>query len=206
MEFLGIQMQTWHDLVVELHTGIVVFIILALLLRMYTDLGVPRGSSVSSLVNEVRIGTDFVVYLGSITAVIFLLISGVTGYLIYPYSTLVSQPIYLNKAFIALGALYFWTAFAFVRFWSGPSLWKKRGLYTLEVIIAFFGLLFTTIAGSLGAELSIGQSVLDPVYKTLSLNFHQITLQMVDVEATAAILIVAIIVAAVLKPETRRAI
>jgi hypothetical protein len=67
-------------------------------------------------------------------------------------------------------------------------------------VTAFFGLLFTTIAGSIGAQLSIGQSVMDPVYKALSIDFRQFTLQPIDVEITAALLIVAIIVAASLKP------
>lgn len=197
MEFLGVQMVTWHDLVVEFHTGVVVFVILALVLRLCVDLGKPKGAAVSGLTTEIRQGTDFVAYFGSVFAVIFLVLSGATGYLIEPYSTLVSQPIYLNKAFMALGALYFWSAFAFIRYWSGPSMWEKRGLYALALVVAFFGLLFTTLAGSVGAELSIGQSVLDPVYKALSLNFHQITLQQIDVELTGVVLVLAIIVAAV---------
>ena len=68
---------------------------------------------------------------------------------------------------------------------------------------ALLGLLFTTIAGSIGAELSIGQSVVDPVYNALSINMRQLTLQPIDVEITAALLIVAIIVVAFLKPSRK---
>ena len=203
MEFLGIQMLTWHDLVVEFHTGVVVFVMVAIALRILTDAG-QRGKTTSSArVQEIRQGTDFVAYAGSIVAVTFLFFAGATGYLLQPYSTIVSEPILLNKAFTALGALFFWTAFAFLRYWSGPTMWEKKGLYALAVLTALMGLLFTTIAGSIGAELSIGQSVVDPIYSALSINMRQLTLQPIDVEITAAVLIVAIVVVAFLKPSRK---
>jgi hypothetical protein len=46
---------------------------------------------------------------------------------------------------------------------------------------AFFGLFFTTIAGSIGAELSIGESVLTQVCNAFSIYFEQLTLQPIDV-------------------------
>jgi len=203
MEFLGTQMLTWHDFVVELHTGVVVFVVLAIALRALVDLGQRGKGTASARVEEVRQGTDFVAYAGSVLAVIFLIVSGITGYLLLPYSTLVGQPIYLNKEFTALAALFFWIAFAFMRYWSGPTMWQKTGLYALAVFTALFGLLFTTLAGSIGADLSIGQSVLTPVYNALSINFKQLTLQQIDVEITAALLVVAIIVVAFLKPSRK---
>lgn len=197
-------MLTWHDFVVELHTGVAVFVILAIVLRVIVDAGQRGKANLSGTIQEIRQGTDFVAYSGSILAVIFLIASGVTGYLILPYSTLIGQPIYLNKAFTALGALFFWMAFAFLRYWSGPTMWEKRGLYALALVTAFFAILFTTLAGSIGAELSIGQSVLTPVYNALSINFKQLTLQPIDVEITAALLIVAIAVAVFLKPSRKQ--
>lgn len=200
LEFAGVQVLTWHDFLVELHTGVVVFVVLALVLRVLVDLRNTGRATVSKTVQDIRQGTDFVAYAGSVAAVVFLIFSGVTGYYILPYSTLSSQSIYLNKALTALEALYFWSAFAFLRYWFGSQIWERKGLYAFEVITGFLGLLFTTLAGSIGAELSIGQSVLQPVYNALSINFHQLTLQTVDVEATAALLAIAIVVAALLKP------
>jgi len=206
LEFLGLQMLTWHDFVVELHTGIVVFVVLAIVLRAVIDFNYPGKAAAQARVQEIRQGTDFVAYAGSILAVIFLIVSGITGYLLLPYSTLSTQAVYLNKAFVALAALFFWAAFAFLRYWSGPAMWQKRGLYALALVTAFFGLLFTTLAGSIGAELSIGQSVMDPVYNALSINFRQLTLQPIDVEITAALLVVAIIIAALFKPSRKTAV
>jgi len=204
LEFLGIQMLTWHDLVVEFHTGVVVFVIFAIALRVVVDLGQRGKFTVSAQAQEIRQGTDFVAYAGAILAVVFLILAGTTGYLLQPYSDLVSQPILLNKAFTALAALFFWMAFAFLRYWSGPKMWERRGLYALALITALFGLLFTTIAGSIGAQLSIGQSVVDPIYQALSINMRQLTLQPIDVETTAALIIVGIIVVAVLKPSREK--
>ena len=58
-------------------------------------------------------------------AVVFLILSGITGYLIEPYSTLASDPLLLNKSHTALAALYFWAAFVFIRYWSGPRIVAK---------------------------------------------------------------------------------
>jgi len=58
-----------------------------------------------------------------------------------------------RRKFTALAALFFWLAFAFMRYRSGPAMWKKKGLSALAVATALFGLLFTTLAGSIGAEL-----------------------------------------------------
>jgi hypothetical protein len=196
-------MLTWHDFVVELHTGVAVFVILAIILRVVVAFNYPGNAAASARVQGILQGTDFVAYAGSVLAVIFLFVSGITGYLLLPYSTLVGQAIYLNKAFTALGALFFWAAFAFLRYWSGPEMWEKRGLYALALVTAFFGLLFTTLAGSIGAELSIGQSVLTPVYNALSINFQQLTLQPIDVGITAALLIIAIVIAVFLKPSRK---
>jgi hypothetical protein len=197
-------MLTWHDLVVEFHTGVVVFVILAIALRVIVDLGQRgRPTTASARVLEVRLGTDFAAYAGSVAAVVFLILSAMTGYLLQPYSELVGQPILLNKAFTALAALFFWIAFVFLRYWSGPRMWEKRGLYALALVTALFGLLFTTVAGSIGAQLSIGQSVVDPLYLALSINMRQLTLQPIDVEITAALIFVGLVVAVLLKPSRK---
>lgn len=198
-------MLTWHDFIVELHTGVTVFVVIAVVMRILVDLTHMSKTTVSAQVQELRQGTDFVAYAGSIVAVFFLILSGITGYLVLPYSTLSSQAIYLNKSLTALGALYFWSAFAFLRFWFGPGIWERKGLYAFEVITAIFGLLFTTLAGSIGAELTVGQSVLQPVYNALSINFHQLTLTTTDVEATAVVIVIAIVIVAFLKPSQKNA-
>ena len=76
MEFLGAQMLTWHDFVVELHTGIVVFVVLALALRVVVDVRNSGRQSVSARVQQLRQGTDFVAYAGSVSAVVFLVPQG----------------------------------------------------------------------------------------------------------------------------------
>ena len=198
-------MLIWHDFIVELHTGVTVFVVIALVTRILFDLRYMGKTAVPESVTKVLDGTDFATYTGSVVAVIFLILSGITGYLVLPYSTLASQAIYLNKSLTALGALYFWSAFVFLRFWFGPHVWEKKGLYAFQVITALFGLLFTTLAGSIGAELTVGQSVLQPVYNALSINFHQLTLTTTDVEATAVLLIIAIVIVAFLKPSQKTA-
>ena len=187
-----------HGLVVELHTGVAVFAFLALLVMLITDL-VARGKPPSERVQVIRRDADAISYLGALAAVFFLVISGITGYIIQPYSVLASSAFLLNKSLTALCALYFWAAFAFIRFWCGPGLWKKAGLYALSFITAILAILFTALAGSIGAELSpYGESVMDPVYKALGISFSTFTLTVTDVYATAGALIIVIVIVEVL--------
>lgn len=135
-------MIVWHDLVVELHTGVVVFVFIAIAMRVFVDLGQRGKTNPLATVRELRQGTDFVAYSGAVVAVVFLIVSGITGYLLESYSNLVTEPILLNKEFAALGALFFWTAFAFLRFWSGRAMWEKKELYAIALVTALFGVVF----------------------------------------------------------------
>jgi hypothetical protein len=194
----GMPISVVHGLVVELHTGVAVFAFLALLVMLVTDI-VVRGKSVTDRVQIIRRDADAIAYLGSIAAVFFLIVSGITGYLIEPYSVMASSPLLLNKSLTALGALYFWAAFAFIRFWYGPGLWSKAGLYALNFITAVIAIIFTALAGSIGAELSpYGQSVMDPVYKALGINFKTLTLTQNDVYLTVVAFVALIVIIGIL--------
>ena len=194
MDLFGVPIQIWHALVVEEHSGIVVFVILALGLRVLTDVLV-RGKAPSARVQAIRHGSDLVGYVGSFTAVIFLVLSGITGFLIQPYSALVSSPILINKALVALVALFFWCAYFFVRFKAGPDLWQRKGLYLAEVIAAVLGFIFTALAGSIGAELSLGQSVFDPLYSMIGFSWRTFIVGPIEIEVTLALVAIGIVVA-----------
>jgi hypothetical protein len=194
MDVFGVPIQIWHALVVEEHSGIVVFIVLALALRVLTDL-VARGTTPSLRVQAIRHGSDIIGYAGSLAAVVFLVLSSITGYFIQPYSALVASPLLINKALVALGALFFWCVFFLVRYWFGPGLWQEKRLYAVEVVAAFLGFVFTALAGSIGAELSLGQSVLDPFYKELGFSWRTFVVQPVEIEVTVAFLVIGILVA-----------
>lgn len=192
-EILGMPAAVVHGLVVELHTGVAVFAFIALLVMFLTDIAV-RGKPPSELVQTIRRDADSIAYLGAIAATFFLILSGITGYVIEPYAVMARTPLLLNKSLTALGALYFWAAFAFIRFWYGSGLWRKLGLYALAFITAILAIIFTALAGSIGAELSpYGQSVMDPVYKALGINFEKLTLTQNDVYLTLGAMIVVIV-------------
>ncbi len=188
IEVGGIPISTVHALVVELHTGAAVFAFVALVAMVATDILFKRWMP-AARVQIVRRDADAIAYFGGIFALFFLVISGITGFLIEPYYVNVTTPLLLNKELAALGALYFWGAFVFFRFWCGPGLWEKKGLYAFAFITSIIAIFFTTIAGSIGGELSpYGQSVMDPVYKALGISFKTFTLSQFDVYLTAAVL------------------
>jgi hypothetical protein len=197
MDILGVPVGIWHGLVVEEHTGIAVFIVLALVVRILTDLAF-RGPNPSPRVQMIRQGTDFVGYAGSLAVVFFLIVSGVTGYLIQSYSLLIQSPILINKSLLALAALFFWAAYFVVRFKFGSGLWQRRGLYLAELFTALLGITFTALTASMGAELTVGQSAMEPLYKMLSFSWKTFLVQPLEIEITAALIVVGVVLALII--------
>jgi hypothetical protein len=193
MDILGVPIVIWHSLIVEEPTGISVFVILILAGRVLTDIA-ARGKPPSPRVEKIRQASDYIAYSGSVIAVLFLILSGITGYLIQPYSSLIAQPILVNIAILALAALFFWSAFVVLRFVSGPDLWSHRGLYLLAIVTATLALIFDALAASVGAELSLGGSALEPVYQALNFSWRTFTIQPLDLEITLGLVIVGIVV------------
>jgi hypothetical protein len=156
---------------------------------------VGRGKPASERVQVIRRDADAIAYVGAIANVFFIALSGITGYLIQPYSAIANSQFLLNKSLSALGALYFWAAYAFIRYRCGPGLWRKPGQYALGFGTALIAMTFTAVAGSIGAELSsFGQSVMDPVYGALGTNFRTLALTQESVYLTVAVMVVAVII------------
>jgi len=194
MQIFGVGVNIWHGLVVEEHTGIAIFVMLALVIRLLADIS-ARGKAPTPRVTMIHQGTDFIAYLGSAAVVLFLVISGVTGYLIQPYSSLINSPILINKSLLALVALFFWVSFFLVRHLMGPTLWEKKGLYLTEWVTAVLGILFTALTASMGAELTVGASALEPVYSALSFSWKTFLVQPDVIIATAAVVALGIFLA-----------
>ncbi len=200
LTIFGVQISTYHSLMVAMHTGIAVIAFLALMLREV----VVRGNHASERKELVRRESDIIAYVLAIGAVVFIILSAITGYLIEPYSVLSTTPILLNKSIVALGALYFWAVYVFIRYWHGPQLWNKKGLYLLAFVTAVLAFIFTSVAGSLGGELSpFGESVLDPLYHALGISVRSLTITQTDVYITAVAMIGVVVTAGVLSMRWR---
>jgi len=196
MELFGVPISIWHALVVEEHTGIIVLIMLTLAVRVLADIWF-RGKAPTPNVLKIRSASDTIAYVGSFVATIFLILSGVTGYLSLPYSSLISQPLLINKSLLALCALFFWASFFFLRYWFGPGLWNKAGLYLVYLLTAVLGFLFTMLTASMGAEIALGESAMQPVYQATGFSWQTFLIQPVDIELTLALVVVGVVIALV---------
>jgi len=202
MDVFGIPMGILHGMVVEEHTGIVIFIILSLVIRVLGDLTKSKIKMVSDQIPTIHSASDTIAFYGSAAAIFFLIVSGVTGYLIQPYSSITSEPILLNKSLFALAALFFWCAFFFNRYWFGPNLWSHRGLYLVQIVTALLGVTCIALAASIGAELTLGQSVLEPVYNYFNFSWSNFMLGTLEIGVTAVLVVIGIAIALVLKPKS----
>lgn len=189
LDILGVPVLIWHSLIVEEPTGISVFVILALVVRLVTD-ALARGKPASPRIEKIRQASDSISYAGSLAAVFFLVLAGITGFLIQPYSALVAQPILVNISLLALGTLFFWSAFFALRFLLGPDLWAHRGSYVMAMLTAILALVFDALAASVGAELTLGQSALEPLYAAMNFSWRTFTIQPLEIGITAALILI----------------
>ncbi len=199
MDIMGVPINIWHSLVVEEHTGIIMFIIAALVVRVLADIFHSRVKVVDTNLNGIHQAADIIAFYGSFAAVFFLILSGATGYLIQPYAVITAQADLMNKSLMALAALYFWAAFFFMRYWFGPKVWERKGLYLVMVLTAIVGLMFTAFTASIGAEITLGESGFQPLYNFFNFSWATFTFQPLEIGITGAVVLVGILLVLVMK-------
>jgi hypothetical protein len=67
------------------------------------------------------------------------------------------------------------------------------------VVTALIGLVFTALTASIGAEVTLGQSALEPVYNALNFSWATFTIQSLEIEVTGVLVLVGILLVLVLK-------
>ena len=163
----------WHSVLTEMHSGMLTLATICLLVtiigRIYLKMGKTNDGHGSfwpmdSIMGKLSRYTEPTAYMAGIGGVIFIIISALVGIFVWPSELLTGSALGLNKVMFFIFATELWVIFVGLRSKYGENLWKNSAMTTVYACLGVLGFLFTVIAGSLGAHMSLKISIIDPIY------------------------------------------
>ena len=103
-------------------------------------------------------------YVAAVAGLLGLLLSAYTGMYAWPMSKLLDSGVVRNKILFTTYATVLWGAVVFLRTRFGRGLWTCPAMAFVYVGFAFIAYGFIGMTGSLGAHITQGGSVLDPLW------------------------------------------
>jgi len=191
-------MEALHSLTAELHGGMLtlaaVCIILTALAQivMHFKETVPKSFVRASL--RSRGYLEATGYVAAIGGVLALLLSAFTGSQTWPVDALLDNAVVRNKIVLTAFATTLWGGVAVIRWRFGRSLWTCPPMAASYTLLAIVAMGITATAGSLGAHLTKGESILDFIWNLVGINVLQDLLLSVDWAMIVSILSIIVII------------
>jgi len=164
-----VTVSSYHTILAELHTGMLVLAGLCVLILAVTR-AVPGMRKYGPRVAVMLEPTS---YVSAVGGTVVLVLSGIVGILIRSIDVLFMLPVAQNKVMFAVFALNLWVIVIVIRAKFGSSLWDNRRLATTYTLVALAALGFVTLAGSLSGHLTMKESPLDPLYQLLNMDLNK---------------------------------
>ncbi|HEX9907188.1 MAG TPA: hypothetical protein VGB78_01820 [Thermoplasmata archaeon] len=163
-----VSMASLHSLTSELHAGVLTIAFICIVIVALSQFTVRYKSMMPKrLVNaavRVRGYAEATSYLTAVAGVVFLLLSAWTGMYAWPQEALLDSPTIKNKITMTVFATVLWIGIVFIRTRFGRALWTCPAMAVLYTLLAFAAMGVLGATGSLGAHLTVGESVLDPLW------------------------------------------
>jgi len=189
-----VSMTALHSLTAELHAGFLTLAFVCIMLVAGSQVIVhlrnrkwmPR--KLVDLAIRTRGYLEAAGYVGAALGLIGILLSAYTGMYAWPQDVLLDSVVVQNKIMFTTFSGVLWGGVLFIRARFG------RGLWTCPMMAAFYtGLAFVAygilgMTGSLGAHLTVGESILDPLWDWIGMRVD--TPIALDAEVAAGIAIV----------------
>jgi hypothetical protein len=170
-----VSMTALHSLTAELHAGfltlafvcIMMVAVAQVVVRLREKRWMPQ--SFVNLAIRIRGYAEAAGYMGAALGIIGLLLSAYTGMYAWPQDVLLDSPIIRNKIMFTVFSTVMWGGVLFIRARFGRGLWTCPMMAAVYVGLAFvaFGVLGMT--GSMGAHLTVHESVLDPFWNFIGM-------------------------------------
>lgn len=173
-----VDMSALHSLTAEMHGGFLTLAFLCIMIVAGSQVVVRLKARLpASLVNvavRVRGYAEAAGYVAAVAGVLGLLLSAWTGMYAWPTDVLLNSPIVRNKITLTVFSTTLWIGVIFIRTRFGRGLWTCPAMALVYVGSAIVAFGMVGMTGSLGAHLTptIGQSVLDWLWKIINLNFR----------------------------------
>ena len=166
-----------HSLTVDLHSALFLLAFACIVITLLCQLVVYYGESMpKSLVHcsrRTRGYTDAAAYVSILIGIVTIFISAFTGSESESFDTLLNDPILRNKIMLTVFALVTWVGVAVFRSKFGRKLWTNPFMSGSYTFLAIIGMVFIGTAGSLGAHITQGESVLDFFWNYLPFDITQ---------------------------------
>lgn len=163
-----VSMSALHSLTAEMHTGFLTLafacIVIVGLSQVVLHYRHKAPKRFSTWAQNIRGYAEAAGFVGAVGGFIGLILSGVTGMYAWPSDALFSSPVVMNKILLTVFGTVMWGVVVFTRAHFGRGLWSSRSLSVFYVSFTFAAFMTVGLAGSLGAHLTVGESVLDPVW------------------------------------------
>lgn len=170
-----VSMSALHTLTAELHAGFLTLAFICIMMvavaqvvvRLKNKSWMPRR--LVSLAIRVRGYAEAAGYVGAALGIIGLLLSAYTGMYAWPQDVLLDSPVVMNKIMFTAFATVLWCGVLFIRARFGRGLWTCPMMAAVYVGLTFVAYGVLGMTGSLGAHLTVGESVLDPLWNLIGM-------------------------------------
>ncbi len=188
-----------HSLTAEMHGGILtlaaVCIILTALAQIVMHFQQSMPKSIVKAAMRARGYLDATGYVAVVAGVFALLLSAFTGSQAWPMDALLDNAVVRNKIVLTVFATTLWAMVASVRWRFGRPLWTCPSMAACYTVLAIVAMGITSTAGSLGAHLTKGESILDFVWNLVGVNVLQDLLLSMDLALIISIISLIVIIA-----------
>jgi hypothetical protein len=192
-----VEMSALHSLSSELHTGFLTLAMIAIAVTFLCQLVIRfgRGGWFSRLSVRVRGYTEAAGIMAALFGVLALLLSAYTGINSRDsFQILYDDPITANKILLTITMTAIWTMLVIIRLGVGKRLWTSGGFALFYTAVAAVGFAITALVGSMGAHLTQGESALDPLLRSLGIDYTKYFLLDANLAMIISIVSLAVIV------------
>ena len=170
-----VSMSALHSLTAELHAGFLTLAFICIMMvavaqvvvRLKHKSWMPKRFV--TLAIRIRGYAEAAGYVGAALGIIGLLLSAYTGMYAWPQDVLLDSPVVMNKIMFTAFSTTLWCGVLFIRARFGRGLWACPMMAAVYVGLAFVAYGILGMTGSLGAHLTVGESVLDPLWNIIGM-------------------------------------
>lgn len=166
-----VSMTSLHSLTAEIHGGMLTLAFACILTVAVSQIVVAYKNrfpaSIVDLAVKVRGYAEATGYVAAVGGLIGLFLSTWTGMYAWPQEDLLLSEEVRNKITLTVFAMVLWSMVVFIRFRFGRGLWTCPAMAFVYTLVAFAAMGVTGATGSIGAHLTKGESLMDPLWDTL---------------------------------------
>lgn len=172
-----VSMSSLHSLTAEMHGGALTLAFICILAVAVAQVVVAHkklfGVRLTDIAVKVRGYAEATGYVAAVGGLIGLLLSSWTGMYAWPQEDLLLSEEVRNKITLTIFATVLWGMVVFIRMRFGRGLWACPAMATVYTLIALAAMSVTGATGSVGAHLTKGESLLDPLWDFLNVTITE---------------------------------